>query len=60
MDESSEAAGKPEETKELAEGIRTSRESLEKAGDKSKLLKEQLNRLEQKLWGRKPDETVST
>ena len=58
MDESSRGSDKPEETKELADGIISSRKSLQKAEDKSKQLREQLNKLEQKLWGRKPDETV--
>lgn len=58
MDESSQGSDKPEETKELADGIISSRKSLQKAEDKSKQLREQLNKLEQKLWGRKPDETV--
>lgn len=58
MDKSSKGEMKPEETKELVDGMRTTRKSLEKAEDKSRLLKEQLNKIEQKLWGRKPDETV--
>jgi hypothetical protein len=58
MDKPSQGENKPEETKDLVDGMRSTRQSLEKVEDKSRLLKEQLNKLEQKLWGRKPDETV--
>ncbi len=44
----------------LAEGLRSSRESLKNVSEKSRLLQEQLLRLEKKLWGKKADETVQT
>lgn len=50
----------PEKDQELAEGLRSSRESLKNVGEKSRLLQEQLLRLEKKLWGKKADETVQT
>ena len=49
-----------EENQNLAEGLRSSRESLKNVSEKSRLLQEQLIRLEKKLWGRKADETVQT
>lgn len=49
-----------EDSQNLAEGLRSSRESLKNVSEKSRLLQEQLIRLEKKLWGRKADETVQT
>lgn len=50
----------PEGGQGLADGLRSTRESLNSVGEKSRLLQEQLRRLEKKLWGRKADETVQT
>lgn len=44
----------------LEDGMRSSRELRKNVDEKSRLLKEQLLKLEKKLWGRKPDETVAT
>lgn len=50
----------PEGTKGLADELRSSRESARNVGEKTRLLQEQLNRLEKKLWGKKADETVQS
>lgn len=50
----------PPEATQVVEGLRSSRESWKNIGRKSRELKEQLLRLEEKLWGRKADETVNT
>lgn len=50
----------PESDKGLADGLRTTRESAKNVGEKTRLLQEQLLRLEKKLWGKKADETVQS
>lgn len=49
-----------EENGGLEDGMRSSRELRKNVDEKSRLLREQLLKLEKKLWGRKPDETVAT
>jgi len=60
MSESANENDVPEKERGLAEGLRSSRESLKNVSEKSRLLQEQLLRLEKKLWGKKADETVQT
>jgi len=60
MSESANENDVPEKEQGLAEGLRSSRESLKNVSEKSRLLQEQLLRLEKKLWGKKADETVQT
>lgn len=48
------------EVPRLAEGLRRSRDSWHKVGEKNRLLQEKLLRLEKRLWGRQADETVKT
>lgn len=60
MSEIEHETQEPEANQNLAEGLRSSRESLKNVSEKSRLLQEQLIRLEKKLWGRKADETVQT
>lgn len=50
----------PQGNEGLADGLRSSRESAKNVGEKTRLLQEQLNRLEKKLWGKKADETVQS
>jgi hypothetical protein len=49
----------PQGTQGVTESLKTNRQSWKNIGDKSRELKEQLLRLEEKLWGRKADETVN-
>ncbi|MBX3172289.1 MAG: hypothetical protein KF760_33100 [Candidatus Eremiobacteraeota bacterium] len=60
MSENVNDAEVPEASKKLADGLRSSRESLKSVGEKTRLLQEQLIRLEKKLWGKKADETVQS
>ncbi|MBN9415289.1 hypothetical protein ABS71_17520 [bacterium SCN 62-11] len=60
MSESDKDENVTEETGGLEDGMRSSRELRKNVDEKSRLLKEQLLKLEKKLWGRKPDETVAT
>ena len=48
---------KPEQDEKLGKGLATSRQSFSKIEIRNRQLREQLLRLEEKLWGRKPDET---
>lgn len=60
MSENVNDAGESPANKGLADGLRSSRESAKNVGEKTRLLQEQLNRLESKLWGKKADETVQS
>ncbi len=60
MSEENKDESAVEENGGLEDGMRSSRELRKNVDEKSRLLKEQLLKLEKKLWGRKPDETVAT
>jgi len=55
-----EPGGEDKQDEKLGKGLANSRQSLSKIEIRNQQLREQLLRLEEKLWGRKPDETGGT